>query len=161
MVFYYLPFYSLPSPCLFQPSIRQTCSLTAELGKTLLPGNIIYWLRLNYTLFWRWFLVLPQMVFVLLNPWSRHLGITSELVQRRIAGHHLGILNHCICDWHPRELHLKKSCLLMGKSSSLWTDSRDPCGVWWESFYRHSSSWFMLFFYSFFLSIFTYLLIYS
>ena len=134
--------------------------------------SLLSWGRLCYqatlfidwetiTSFWRWFLVLPQMVFVLLNPCSRHMGITGELVKRCIEGHHLGILNHCICDWHPTELHLTKSCLLIGKSSSLGTDSRDPWGAWWESFYRHSSSWFMLFFYSFFLYLFTYLLVYS
>ena len=130
--------------------------------------SLLSWGRLCYqaTLFIDWETITlhfedGQMVFVLLNPWSRHMGITGEFVKRRIAGHHLGILNHCICDWHPRELHLKMSCLLIGKSSSLWTDSRDPWGAWWESFYRHSSSWFMLFFYSFFHYLFTYSLIYS
>lgn len=95
------------------PTLHQADSLTTESGKNLLPGNSIYWLRDDYISFWRWFLVLPRIVFVLLNPWSRYIGIMGELVKRHIAGRHLDISNRCSFNWHPRELHLKKRCILM------------------------------------------------
>ena len=54
--------------------------------------SLLSWGRLCYqaTLFIDWETITlhfedGQMVFVLLNPWSRHMGITGEFVKRRIA----------------------------------------------------------------------------
>lgn len=55
-----------------------------------------------------------------------------KLVKRRIAEHHLDILNHYIFNYHPSALHLKKPCFLLGRLFLCEQNVEISEEAWWR-----------------------------